>query len=91
MCAKFTNYMDTKSFIDAMENCLPKLTDWSNDKITFWQTDLGSNLLQKSHTFKKCFAVTTDSEQKSEISKSKAIKSNYELRYFNKNRNSFNN
>ena len=44
--------MHTKGFIDATENYLPRLTTWINDKITFWQTNLGSNLLQKGHTSK---------------------------------------
>ena len=55
MGMEFTNYMCNKGFIDATENYLPKLTDWINDKITFWQTDLGSNLLQKLHNSKKMF------------------------------------
>ena len=45
----------------------------------------------KPHNLKKCFAVMTVSEQKSEIGKSKANKPNYEHRNFNRNRNSVNN
>ena len=48
MCSEFTNFMRTIKFIDNTADYLPKLTSWVNDKIIFWQTDLGSNLLQNN-------------------------------------------
>ena len=41
----FSNF---KGFINSPANYLPKLTNWINEKIAFWQTDLGSNLLQNN-------------------------------------------
>ena len=70
MCSEFTNYMRTKYFIDAMDDYLPKLTDWMNNKFIFWQTDLGYNLLQpstKPTNVKKCFTISSEHEQKPEM------------------------
>ena len=43
--------MNAKGLINNATDYLPKLTKWVNDKIIFWQTDLGSNLIQNN--FKK--------------------------------------
>ena len=48
MCAEFTNYMRTKDFMEKTEEYLPRFISWVNEKIIFWQTDLGSNLLPKT-------------------------------------------
>ena len=48
MCAEFTNFIRVKGFIDDTAKYLPRLLTWVSDKIIFWQTELGSNLVQSS-------------------------------------------
>ena len=70
MCAEFTNFMCTKGYIDDTSKYLPRLSKWVSDKITFWQTDLGSNLLQnstKNINVKRSLAVTSEYEKKSDL------------------------
>ena len=59
---EFTSYMNAKGYINNPVCYLPKLTDWINDKVVFWRTDLGSNVLAlntpKSKT-RRSFAATT--------------------------------
>ena len=58
MSTEFITFLRTKRFIDSLEKYLPKLTEWVNDKITFWQTDLSSNILPKVYPSKKCFTTS---------------------------------
>ena len=55
---EFITFLCTKKFIDSLEKYMPKLTEWVNDKITFWQTDLGSSLLPKVYPSKTCFTTS---------------------------------
>ena len=48
MCAEFTNFICAKGFIDETAEYLPRLLKWVGDKIIFWQTDLGRNLVQSN-------------------------------------------
>ena len=80
MCADFNNFLRTKGYIDGTSKYLPRLSKWVSDKITFWQTDLGSNLLQnntKNVNVKRNLAVTSEHEKKSD------------LNYYNKNSRNF--
>ena len=59
---EFTGYMNSKGYINNPVEYLPKLTEWINDKIIFWRTDLGSNVLALNTPRggnKRCFAVYT--------------------------------
>ena len=55
--------MNSKGFINNLVDYLPKLTDWINDKIVFWRTDLSSNILAQNvprdANAKRSFAVST--------------------------------
>ena len=59
---------------------MPRLSKWVSDKITFWQTDLGSNLLQNNNrndNVKRSLAVTSEYEKK------------MNLNFYNKNSRAF--
>ena len=59
MCAERTNPMSAKEYADDTSKYLPRLSNREHDKITFRQTDLGSNLLQnknKNVNIKKVFS-----------------------------------
>ena len=59
---EFTGYMNSKGYINNPVEYLPRLTDWINDKIIFWRTDLGSNVLALNtprNRNKRCFMVST--------------------------------
>ena len=61
--------MNLKGFINNPVVYFPKLTNWINDKIAFWQTDLGSNLLQNNSrnvNVRRSLAVST-SEQRPNV------------------------
>ena len=61
--------MNFKGIINNTVDYLSKLTSWINEKIFFWQTDLGSNLLQsntRNVNVKRSLAVST-SEQKPNV------------------------
>ena len=67
MCAEFANFIRAKGFIDETAEYLPRLLKWVGDKIIFWQTDLGSNLVQSNNKnigVKRSLAVTANSEKK---------------------------
>ena len=60
--------MHAKGYVDDTSKYLPRLSNWVHDKITFWQTDLGSNLLQnknKNVNIKTNLAMTSECEKKS--------------------------
>ena len=59
---EFTNYMNSKGYINNPMEYLPRLTEWINAKIVFWRTDLESNVLALNTPRggnKRCFAVST--------------------------------
>ena len=53
--------------MDKIVEYLPRLLEWVGDKIIFWQTELGSNLVQGGAKIgvKHSLAVTASSEKKS--------------------------
>ena len=71
-CREFTNFMNLKRFINDPVVHLSKLTNWINDKITFWCTYLGSNILAQNAprgvNVRRSLAVST-SEQRSNVSR----------------------
>ena len=69
MCAEFTNHIRVKGLIDKTAEYLPRLLDWVGDKIIFWQTELGSNLVQGDAKVgvKHSLAVTASTEKKNLI------------------------
>ena len=59
---EFTGYMNSKGYINSTAKYLPQLTEWINDKIIFWHTDLGSNVLALNTSRggnERYFAVST--------------------------------
>ena len=46
MGAEFTNFIRSKCLMDETAQYLPQLLAWVNEKIVFWQSELGSNLVQ---------------------------------------------
>ena len=67
MCTEFTIFLRVKRFIDDTTEYLPRLLKWVGQKIIFWQTDLGSNVVQnnvKNIGVKRSLAVTSNSEKK---------------------------
>ena len=73
-CKEFTNFMNLKGFINNPVVYLPKLTNWINEKIAFWRTDLGSNLLAQNDSrgvnVRRSLAVST-SEQRLNVGRIK--------------------
>ena len=54
--------MNAKGHINSPVNYLPRLTDWINDKVIFWRTDLGSNILALNtpkNKNRRCFTIST--------------------------------
>ena len=66
MCSEFTNFIRTKGLMDKTAEYLPRLLEWVGDKIIFWQTELGSNLVQGGAKIgvKHSLAVTASAEKK---------------------------
>ena len=52
--------------MDETAQYLPRLLAWVNDKIVFWQSELGSNLVQGNPKVgaRRSFAVTSSQEKK---------------------------
>ena len=69
MCAEFINHIRAKGLIDKTAEYLPRLLEWVGDKIIFWQTELGSNLVQGGAKVgvKHSLAVTASTEKKKPI------------------------
>ena len=63
MGAEFTKLIQRKGLMDETSQYLPRLLAWVNEKIVFWQSELGATLVQgyKAGT-KRSFAVTSDFE-----------------------------
>ena len=66
MGAEFTNFVNAKGFMDDTAQYLPRLLAWVNSKIIFWQSELGSNLVQGNPKVgaRRSFAVTSSQEKK---------------------------
>ena len=66
MGAEFTNHIRSKGLMDETAEYLPRLLDWVGDKITFWQSELGSNLVQGNSKIgvRHSLAFTSNSEKK---------------------------
>ena len=84
MCAEFANFIRSKVLKDETAEYLLRLLDWVGDKITFWQSELGSNLVQGNSKVgvRHSLAFTSNSEKKPYA--------NYRgnnLKQFNKNEN----
>ena len=67
MGAEFTNFIHAKGFMDKTAQYLPQLLAWVYDKIVFWQSELGSNLVQGNPKVgvRHSLAVTSSQEKKS--------------------------
>ena len=65
MCSEFTNFIRTKGLMDKTAEYLPRLLEWVGDKIIFWQSELGSNLVRGCAKIgvKHSLAVTASAEK----------------------------
>ena len=67
MGAEFINFIRTKGVMDETALYLPRLLSWVNEKIIFWQSELGCNLVQGNQRVgaRRSFSVTSSQETKS--------------------------
>ena len=59
MCAEFINYIRTKGLMDNTSEYLPRLLEWVSDKIVFWQSELGRNLIRGSKNGERLSGIFT--------------------------------